>query len=192
MVLSSQSHTCGACNKTRRTAINEQLTDQQHTGQIGLFYACYQFALKGWQVLLTTRNTKGADIFIVKGETKLGIEVKSIEKDSNVGVGTGGLAPSVDFWLVVRNTSEKQDAPSYTLYLIPQKDIEQAVDDCIRNDKRKNYTDLVTRTVKEEDGKEPKIRYWIDRNKYLLPKGHQYHNVWERLDERVRADTCLS
>lgn len=34
----------------------------QITGNIGLFYACYELSRKGWNVMPTSRNARGIDI----------------------------------------------------------------------------------------------------------------------------------
>jgi hypothetical protein len=47
-----------------RTKFPSKLVPRQTIGNIGLYYACYRLSLFGWNVLPTSRNTKGIDIFI--------------------------------------------------------------------------------------------------------------------------------
>ena len=41
--------------------------DRQVTGNVGLYYCCYQRSLMGWNVMPTARNAKGVDIVILAG-----------------------------------------------------------------------------------------------------------------------------
>ena len=68
----------------------------QVTGNAGLFYASYQLAVRGWNVLPTSRNSKGPDIFIYSqdGKKMYKIQVKSLSKLSPVNPG------SMDSWLM--------------------------------------------------------------------------------------------
>ena len=68
----------------------------QVTGNAGLFYASYQLAVRGWNVLPTSRNSKGPDIFIYSqdGKKMYKIQVKSLSKLNHVNPG------SMDSWLM--------------------------------------------------------------------------------------------
>ena len=68
----------------------------QVTGNAGLFYASYQLAVRGWNVLPTSRNSKGPDIFIYSqdGKKMYKVQVKALSKLSPVNPG------SMDSWLM--------------------------------------------------------------------------------------------
>ena len=42
--------------------------DKQVTGNVGLYYCCYQLSLRGWNVMPTARNAKGVDIVIYNAD----------------------------------------------------------------------------------------------------------------------------
>ena len=68
----------------------------QVTGNAGLFYVSYQLAVRGWNVLPTSRNSKGPDIFIYSqdGKKMYKIQVKALSKLNHVNPG------SMDSWLM--------------------------------------------------------------------------------------------
>ena len=54
--------------------------DNQITGNIGLYYVCYELSKLGWNVLPTSRNAKGVDIVIYdqSGKETRTIQVKAL------------------------------------------------------------------------------------------------------------------
>ena len=50
--------------------MSEKENPKQVTGNAGLFYVSYQFAKRGWNVLPTSRNSKGPDLFIYSQDGK--------------------------------------------------------------------------------------------------------------------------
>ena len=68
----------------------------QVTGNAGLFYTSYQLAVRGWNVLPTSRNSKGPDIFIYSqdGKKMYKIQVKALSKLNHVNPG------SLESWLM--------------------------------------------------------------------------------------------
>lgn len=145
------------------------MNDNQLTGNIGLFYACYRLSLLGWNVLPTIRNAKGADIFLVKDERKLGIQVKTLSAEADVALGENYNDPSVDFWIVLMNI-RKGDQPK--VYIISQKDIIHGVEVCKHgNNSEKN---LIYQDIPKSDGK---IKYWLNK-KFLTNKKHDYAEAW--------------
>ncbi len=61
----------------------------QIVGNAGLHYVCYELSKRGWNVLPTSRNTKGVDIVIFSGKAKRihTIQVKSLSKKDPVPLG---------------------------------------------------------------------------------------------------------
>jgi hypothetical protein len=51
-------------------------------GSTGMYYICYQLARRGWNVMPTSRNSKGIDILVYSQDAKrkYGIQVKSLSK----------------------------------------------------------------------------------------------------------------
>ena len=68
-----------------KPALNPQIV-----GNVGLYYACYNLSLHGWNVMPTARNARGIDVVAYNGDASkfLGIQVKSLSKRSAVPVGT--------------------------------------------------------------------------------------------------------
>lgn len=73
--------------------------NNQITGNVGLFYVCYQLSRLGWNVLPTSRNAKGADLVIydrnqVRRHT---VQIKTLTKENYVhGLGE----PFSDFLII--------------------------------------------------------------------------------------------
>jgi len=62
----------------------------QIVGNVGLYYVCYELSKRGWNVLPTSRNTKGIDIIIFSEKAKRmhTIQVKSLSKKDPVPLGS--------------------------------------------------------------------------------------------------------
>lgn len=76
--------------------------ENQITGNIGMYYACYKLSELGFNVMPTARNAKGVDIIAYTPDAKrfLGIQVKTVSKKWAVPLGKK-FAPMGDFWIVV-------------------------------------------------------------------------------------------
>ncbi|MBW8051066.1 MAG: hypothetical protein FVQ77_12155 [Cytophagales bacterium] len=81
--------------------IKQKLTNQI-VGNIGLYYICYELSKKGWNVLPTSRNTKGVDIVIFNHDasTKHTIQVKTLSKITPLPLGTNINNLFADFLIV--------------------------------------------------------------------------------------------
>ena len=145
----------------------------QLTGNVGLFYVCYQLSLRGWNALPTIRNAKGADVISVKGKKKLGIQVKALTKQIPVPLGKGVLDASVDFWIVIMNVREDENRK---VFVLPQEDILHGRDAITQNNV---YTDIVTRNVDKKTGE---FVYWMHHS-FLLSGQHNYADAWECLED---------
>lgn len=149
------------------------MNDKQLTGNIGLFYACYRLSLLGWNAMPTVRNAQGADIILVKGGKKLGIQVKALLDENDVIMGKNYADPSVDYWIVLTNMrhTDKQH-----VYIIPQKDIDEGVKVCERGINLSE--NIVSHDTVKADGK---ISYYITR-KFLKKTNHGYEDAWDSLE----------
>ena len=69
---------------------------KQVTGNAGLFYVSYQLSIRGWNVLPTSRNSKGPDLFIYSqdGKKMYKIQVKALSKHNHINPG------KMDSWLM--------------------------------------------------------------------------------------------
>lgn len=149
------------------------MNDKQLTGNIGLFYACYRLSLLGWNAMPTVRNAQGADIILVKGGKKLGIQVKALSSETDdVILGENHDDPTVDFWIVLMNA--RRDKP--LAYIIPQKAIDEGVKVCERGINLSE--NIVSHDTVKADGK---ISYYITR-KFLKKTNHGYEDAWDSLE----------
>jgi len=65
------------------------IANNQITGNIGLYYACYKLSCLGWNVMPTARNARGVDIVAYDrtGSRYFGFQVKSLTKRNPVPLG---------------------------------------------------------------------------------------------------------
>ena len=77
----------------------------QVTGNAGLFYVSYQLAIRGWNVLSTSRNSKGPDLFIYSQDGKImhKIQVKALTKHNGVNAGNPENFQMSDFVIICTN-----------------------------------------------------------------------------------------
>lgn len=79
--------------------------DTHNTGNIGLFFVCYQLARLGWNVMPTARNARGIDILAVNDDgKKIGVQVKTLSARNPVNISDiDDLVKRADFLVVVLN-----------------------------------------------------------------------------------------
>ena len=82
--------------------------DNQLTGNIGLYYICYELSQLGWNALPTSRNAKGIDIVIYNRDAtcKHTIQVKTLRKRNPVPFGNK-LSLIADYLIICRVVGEK-------------------------------------------------------------------------------------
>lgn len=128
--------------------------DQQVTGNIGLYYACYHLSRLGWNVMPTARNARGIDILAYdkSGKTFLGIQVKALSKRNPVPLGTSLEKIMGDFWVIVNNVSAKPNA-----FIMLPKEVKK---------------------LAHRGEKNGRVSYWLQPKMYDLEK---YRNAWQRI-----------
>ena len=64
--------------------------DNQITGNVGLYYVCYQLSKRGWNCLPTSRNAKGVDLLIYSQDAtkKYTIQIKALSQKNPVPFGS--------------------------------------------------------------------------------------------------------
>ena len=77
--------------------------NNQITGNVGMYYACYQLSKLGLNVMPTARNAKGADILAYAADQSrfLTFQVKAMTKRTNISLGKTLDSVTCDWWLVV-------------------------------------------------------------------------------------------
>ena len=86
--------------------------DAQLTGNIGLYYTCYQLSRMGWNTMPTTRNARGIDIVAYNrmGTKFLGIQVKTLSKRNPVPLGNSMGKIMGDYWIIINNVAKEPNA----------------------------------------------------------------------------------
>lgn len=86
--------------------------DPQVTGNVGLYFTCFQLSLRGWNVMPTARNARGVDIvaYDASASRYIGIQVKSLSKRDAVPVGASLSKVMGDFWVIVNRIATKPQA----------------------------------------------------------------------------------
>lgn len=94
---------------------------KQQTGNTGLYYVSYLLAKQGWNVLPTSRNSKGPDLIIysTNGKKIYKIQVKSLSKWDNVSIGGKENFKMSD--IVIICTDVYDESPQ--IYIARTKDI---------------------------------------------------------------------
>jgi len=121
-------------------------------GNIGLYYACYELSKRGWNVLPTSRNTKGIDIVIFDYQNKIhhSIQVKTLTKNDPLPSGDPKNIIAA-FYFICRN----YDKEIPEIFIATNKEIS-------------NLTIKRTKNNKES--------YWIHTKDY-----EQFKNQWEKI-----------
>lgn len=77
----------------------------QIVGNAGLYYACYQLSLLGWNVMPTMRNARGIDIVAYSRDCScfVGLQVKALSRRDPVPLGKSLDNVIGDFWIIVND-----------------------------------------------------------------------------------------
>jgi len=95
------------------------MTKQQVSGMAGTFLVAAELALMGYIPLLTSRNTKAADIAVFSEETL---------RNVNIQVKTNGPNTSDSFWLVGKGDSLPKPENFFDFYVVPSKGIKRSME----------------------------------------------------------------
>ncbi|MCD4697589.1 MAG: hypothetical protein K8S16_15290 [Bacteroidales bacterium] len=142
-----------------RTKFPVSEVPRETIGNIGLYYICYRLSLYGWNVLPTSRNAKGIDIFIYSQDASYNesIQVKTLSKRNTVPLGKSLNNLISEYFLIcVRN--------------YPQEPICYVM-------KTSEVKDFAHKT--ENNGK---ISYWLQRAAY---EDDKYKEKWERIGHGI-------
>lgn len=132
---------------------------KQIVGNAGLYYICYELSKRGWNVLPTTRNTKGVDIVIYSQNAKRSytVQVKALREKNPVSLGSTLNNLFADYLIVCRNVIDGK----------PEIFI-------IKIDEIKN-SNLITKRKSKKNGK---ISYWLQINDY-----EKFKDNWKIIGE---------
>ena len=121
--------------------------NNQVTGNIGLFYACFQLSKLGWNVLPTSRNAAGIDLIIYSQDSKrkIAIQIKTLSKPNPVPLGKSLDKLIGDYLIIVSNAT--REIPDVYIYKI-----EDVKNNCHKGTSKKGI-----------------ISYWLQPNSYKNP-----------------------
>ncbi len=124
-------------------------------GNVGLFYACYHLSLLGWNVMPTTRNSRGIDVMIYSGDGKRfhGIQVKTLSKRTPVPLGKSIDAIVGDFMVIVTDATSANPG---VFVLLPKE----------------------VKAKAEQIEKDGKVAYWLQPKVYAVEK---FQHAWGRI-----------
>jgi hypothetical protein len=143
-----------------RTKFPKGKVTKQTIGNIGLFYVCYKLSLFGWNVMPTSRNTKGVDIIIFSQDAtkKISIQVKTLSKSDPVPLGTSLDSFVADYVVicVLHGTEE------YICYVMTPDEVKK---------------------LAHKGEKKGRVSYWLQRKEY---EKDEYKNNWRRIGHGVQ------
>lgn len=129
----------------------------QIVGNVGLYYVCYELSKRGWNVLPTSRNTKGIDIIIFSEKAKRThtIQVKSLSKENPVPLGNSLENLFAEYLIICRRVLDEK----------PEIFIA-------------NIEELKNGGVIHEGVKNNKKSYWLQPKAY-----EEFENKWDVIGE---------
>ena len=127
----------------------------QIVGNMGLYWTCFRLSERGWNVLPTSRNTRGIDIICFRedGRDTRSIQVKSLSQRPAVPLGLDLDKIMGDFWVIV--TSLATGKPR-TYILTPEE--------------------VRTLAIRDKGGNKA---YWLEPKRYGAV---EFEEKWNRID----------
>ena len=118
--------------------MSEKKTDKQIVGNIGMYYACYQLSLLGWNVMPTSRNAKGIDIIAYSpdGKDYLGIQVKTLSNPVHVPLGKEKDKIMGDYWIIVVLKDKQNLSYKPTMYVLTKDEVIERGNNYVKNGKK--------------------------------------------------------
>jgi hypothetical protein len=131
----------------------------QVTGNAALHYTAWQLSRRGWNVMLTSRNAKGSDLFCANDDETIsfGVQSKGLTKRDPVGLG-GKLANLRSQWWIITIRAKTDSPVCFILSLDEVKAL------CQHSDPAKSRTATVS--------------IWLAPSAYDRP---EFREAWHRL-----------
>lgn len=128
----------------------------QLTGNAGLYHVARELSRRGWHVMPTVRNARGADLYAASDDESrvLPIQSKALSKRDPVPLG-GSLDNLRSFWWII-TIRANSDAP--TCYVMTLDEVRESA-------------------VCNVNGT-GKVSCWLNPKGYALP---EYEEAWDRL-----------
>lgn len=138
----------------------------QLTGNSGLYHVARELSRRGWHVMPTVRNARGADLYAATDDEArvLPIQSKALSKRAPVPLGTS-LENLRSFWWII-TVNANTAAP--TCFVMTLDEVKAAAH------------------RGEKDGR---ISFWLQPKAYSLP---EYQEAWDRLGDPNGSSTEVS
>jgi len=143
----------------------EKKCDNQITANVGLYFVCYKLSKLGWNVLPTSRNTKGVDLVIFKFNgnntiTKT-LQIKTLSKKNPVPLGNK-LDNLFAYWFIICQGVSIDKEPK--CFILQKKEIEKLKD------------------TREKNGEKS---YWLQPRDY---DKKEFEEKWDRINDIIIKD----
>ena len=89
--------------------------DTQITGNIGMYYVCFELSRRGWNAMPTSRNAKGIDIVAYKDGKYIGLQIKTLSVRNPIPIGGDIDNLMGDYWVIVTRVAEKDIPDVYVM-----------------------------------------------------------------------------
>ena len=128
---------------------------RQIVGNIGLYYVCFKLSELGWNVMPTSRNTRGIDVvcFSMDATRTHTIQVKSLSKRNPVPLGKDLDKIMGDFWVIVNSL----DTGKPLTYILRPKEVRERA---------------------QRSEKEGRVAYWLQPKEYAVG---EFEEKWQRI-----------
>lgn len=130
----------------------------QLTGNSGLYHIARELSRRGWHVMPTVRNARGADLYAASSDESVAIPIqsKALSKKAPVPLGNDLLSLRTHWWIVTINAN----TASPTCYILTL--------DEVRAGAHRGVNDA------------GKISYWLQPKAYAV---EAYLEAWHRLED---------
>lgn len=127
------------------------------TGNAGLFFVAWQLTCRGWNVMPTVRNSRGADMYAAQLDNEaavIAVQSKALSKPADVPLGTNPENLRSHWWIITVGATG--DDPVCFVMTLPE----------------------VKSAAVSNTNPKGQISWWLPRKAYDLP---QYRDAWDRL-----------
>ncbi|WP_227340125.1 hypothetical protein [Sphingopyxis sp. P8] len=130
----------------------------QLTGNSGLYHVARELSRRGWHVMPTVRNARGADLYAASDDeaTVLPIQSKALSKRSAVPLGSTLDNLRSPWWIITLNAN----SASPVCYVLTLEEVRQ----------------LAARNVNSSG----QVSHWLEPKVYAVP---EFEEAWHRLGD---------
>lgn len=130
----------------------------QLTGNSGLYHVARELSRRGWHVMPTVRNARGADLYAASDDESrvLPIQSKALSIRNSVLLGSSLENLRSEWWVITINATTN----SPTCYVMTLEEVKSSAQSGVNSS--------------------GKVTYWLQANAYCLEK---YREAWHRLGE---------